>query len=77
MAGAGTVTHQNRTIRYLREPRIEGDLLTGLAALRGTGTRRFLSHGRFGSGGDRLQSRQVPAQGRASWLGERDLPPRT
>lgn len=61
----------------LGDPRIEGNLSTGVAALRGSGTGRLLSHGRFGCGSDRLQSRQVPAQGRASWLGERDLPPRT
>jgi hypothetical protein len=62
---------------YLRDPRIEGNLSTGLAAHRGTGTGRLPSRGRFGCSGDRLESRQVPAQGRPSWFGERDLPPRT
>lgn len=52
---------RNRTIRYLRDPRVEGDLSTGPVALRGTGTGWLLSDGRFGCGGDRLQSRQVPA----------------
>ncbi len=61
----------------LRGPRIEGDLSTRLAALRGTDTGRLLSHGRLGCGDDRLKSGQVPAQGLASWLGECYLPPGT
>jgi hypothetical protein len=64
--------------RYLRDPRIEGNLATGLVALRGAGTGRLGGDGRrLGRGGDSSQSRQVAAQGGASWLGERDLPPRT
>ena len=63
--------------RYLRDPRIEGNRSTGLGADRDTGTGWLLSYGRFGCGGDRLQSRQVSAQGCASRLGERDLSPRT
>ena len=70
-------THQELEIPSLRCPGIEGDLSTGLTALWGTGPGWLLSHGRLGCGGDRLQSRQVPAQGHAPWLGERDLAPRT
>jgi hypothetical protein len=47
--------------RYLRDPRIEADISTGLGALRGTGTGRLLDDGRFGCGNDGLQSHQVPA----------------
>jgi hypothetical protein len=38
---------RNRTVRYLRDPRIEGGFSTGPAALRGRGTGWFLSDGRF------------------------------
>lgn len=54
----------------LRDPRVEAGVLTGVVARSDTGTGRPLGYGRFGCGGDRLQGREVPAQGHASLLGE-------
>jgi hypothetical protein len=77
LAGAGTVDASGTGRSAPYDPRTEGDLSTGLVALRGTGTGWLLSYSRFGCGGDRSERRQVAAQGRAPWLGERDLPLRT
>jgi hypothetical protein len=65
-----------RPIPELRGPRFEGVHTTRVAARWGAGFGWILGRSRFGCGGDSLQSCQVPAQGRASWLGKGDPPPR-